>query len=297
MLRRLIGALGTLRPTYRRSISRVCKTVAIAIAASGCSAQVLPLRGALNTIPAAGGADPLRSRSPARRIALDGGEEFVVRIVAPGTTCSGTLIAEDLVLTAHHCVSVHDQRGTILPQDTEPSGFTVEYGAGHSAAREVHVRALVTPRCGYAAGVGDLAILVLAVPLKGARVLDPALDWEPEIGEEVSHLGFGRCSSVDRAIQLKHRDTGAIDVVTDAAFRVSVPICPGDSGGPVILRETGELIGVVSAGAMDGDESSADRAEYARLDYFRELFTSAERIAMGTPANEVPPIECKASSL
>ena len=37
-------------------------------------------------------------------IALAVAEDAIVRIVGPVTTCSGTLVDEDLVLTAHHCV-------------------------------------------------------------------------------------------------------------------------------------------------------------------------------------------------
>jgi hypothetical protein len=196
------------------------------------------------------------------------------------------------VLTAHHCVSVRDGTGRILPADLDPKRLTVELGSGHFPWAELPVRAIVSPGCGHAAGAGDLAILILAKRLRGLRAIRPALDREPVAGDVVSHIGFGRCALSDDGIYLKHRASGRIDLVTKTGFRVNVPVCPGDSGGPALLHGSHVLVGVVSAGAMDGNETTPDRVEFSRLDQFRGLFANAARIAAGTPMSELPPVDC-----
>lgn len=262
--------------------------------ATGCASfRKFPLgQSSAPTVPAAAGFPRDRQPNGKGRLAIGGDEDFVVRIVAPATTCSGTLIAEDLVLTAHHCVSVRDGKGRMLPADLDPEQLTVEFGSGHFPWAELPVKAIVAPGCGYSAGVGDLAILVLPKRLRGIRTVHPSLDREPKLGDEISHIGFGRCALSDDGIYLKHRAAGRVDQVSKTGFRVNVPLCPGDSGGPVLLHASRILLGVVSAGAMDGSESTPDRVEFARLDPFRGLFANAARIAAGTPRSELPPVDC-----
>lgn len=267
---------------------------ALASLVMGCvSFPILPKKDPpFPTVPAA--AQLSKNRQPIGKttLALGGDEDFVVRIVAPVTTCSGALIAEDLVLTAHHCVSVRDGTGRPLPADLDPEQLTVELGSGHFPWAEMPVKTIVSPGCGHAAGVGDLAILVLPRRLHGVRYVSPALDREPQNGDEVSHIGFGRCALSEDGIYQKHRAAGRVDLVTKTGFRVNVPLCPGDSGGPALLHASRVLVGVVSAGAMDGNETSPDRVEFTRLDQFRSLFANAARVAAGTPLSELPPIDC-----
>jgi V8-like Glu-specific endopeptidase len=228
---------------------------------------------------------------------LESEEDYVVRIVTPKTSCSGTLISEQLVLTAHHCVAQRDDNGRILPADLSAKELSVELGPGHFPWAEVKVKAIVAPNCGFSAGAGDVAILVLTRRLRGVRTLPPALDWEPKLGDEVSHIGFGRCSLSEDGIYLKRRARGQIDLISKTGYRVTAPLCPGDSGGPVIDHRTGVLAGVVSAGAMDGDEATPDRIEFARLDPFRALFANAERMLEGTLPSELPPVDCPAPTV
>jgi len=70
-------------------------------------------------------------------------------------------------------------------------------------------------------------------------------------------------------------------------------ICPGDSGGPAVSSEGGEILGVISASAMDGDERTRDRSEFVRVDRWRTLFAYAALVSSGTSPTELPPIECK----
>ncbi len=270
-----------------------------AVAVGGCTS----LRTSLGFPPppppppmaAAAALDPVTPMDRFGGLSLSGQDDYVVRIVSPGTSCSGTLIADNLVLTAHHCVSDRDQTGSPLPLDVAPQEINVELGGGHFPWAEVGVRDIIAPVCGHAAGVGDLAVLVLDRRLGGVPRLRPDLDFQPTIGSMVFHIGFGRCALSDDGIYLKRREGGYIDLILPNSFRLNAPLCPGDSGGPVIDQTSGHLVGVVSAGAMDGNERTRDRVDFARLDVFRSLFANAAAVSRGVPASELPPVECPAA--
>src|SRR4051812_1672441 len=55
-------------------------------------------------------------------------EDYVVRVVTGGVTCSGSLIEEDRVLTAHHCLSQRRHDGNMLELDVAPEAVRVELG-------------------------------------------------------------------------------------------------------------------------------------------------------------------------
>jgi hypothetical protein len=78
----------------------------------------------------------------------------------------------------------------------------------------------------------------------------------------------------------------------DTRFRLDAAICPGDSGGPVLSRKTGEVVGVISASVMDGSEQTTGRSEFTRLDKWRPIFSAAKMIAEGASRAEVPPLSC-----
>jgi len=217
-------------------------------------------------------------------------EDYVVRIIANEVTCSGTLIASDQVLTAHHCVSRRSSEGNILDSDIEPAQVRVELGGGYLPWAEVGVRAIVAPACGHATGVGDIAILVLDRGLSEAvGWLAPRLDEAPQVGNYVEPMGFGLCPASETGIVRKSRQGGRIDAVRASRYRLDASICPGDSGGPG-LNEEGELVGIISASAMDGSESTVDRSEFTRLDYWRPVFSNAKLISEGASPAEVPPL-------
>jgi hypothetical protein len=56
---------------------------------------------------------------------------------------------------------------------------------------------------------------------------------------------------------------------------------------------TGEIVGVISAAAMDASDKTLGRAEFTRIDAWRPLFTQAELVIQGMPPNELPPVECR----
>jgi hypothetical protein len=112
----------------------------------------------------------------------------------------------------------------------------------------------------------------------------------PRAGERVEPLGFGHCPlSNERKHPLRH-EGGPIDELNATSLSAFTSICPGDSGGPARSSETGEVIGVISAGLMDDSDQTRDATSFTRLDVWRPLFADAQLIVDGSTAAEVPPV-------
>jgi hypothetical protein len=225
---------------------------------------------------------------------LSSQDDFVVRLVIGSVTCSGALIDDDRVLTAHHCVSARGAQGETLSHDVDPESVRIELGGEALPWGEATVRAIVTPTCGHAAGDGDIAILVLERPLVGLEARPARIDEAPTLRESIEPIGFGRCALSTDSLHRRKRPTANIDTISDARFRATASICPGDSGGPV-MSDRGEVLGVISAAVMDSDENTAGRAEFTRLDRFRALFARADAVARGQSLAELPPVDCARS--
>ncbi len=263
--------------------------LSILLLGTGCASVSSLFEAPVKEPTPAAAEDPGRAEPPELPFALAQADDYVVRVVAENATCTGTLIADDLVLTAHHCVAQRDISGEILEKDLEPEELRVELGGDYLPWGEVGVDAVVTPPCGHRAGVGDIAILVLERKLIGMTTLDPELDHVPQSGEELHTVGFGRCSLSGEAIHRKPRPGGRVLKVKESRYTLEASICPGDSGGPALNTE-GELVGVVSRSVMDGSEQTVNLSEFTRLDAFRGLFANARAISDGASAAELPPV-------
>jgi Trypsin len=248
-----------------------------------------PTRRASIAVPAARQQDegrPLNLLPPVKLTSL---RDAVVRIVGDGNvTCTGTLIADDRVLTAHHCVSQHDARGRAQSTDMAPEDVQIELGGDDLPWGEVNVRAIVAPRCGFVAGDGDIAILVLERHLIGMPTSAARLEAPPERNEDIRVFGFGRCALSHTAIHRAFRDTSAVESIAPGQFQAHSAICPGDSGGPVYDNKD-DIIGVVSASVMDGDEHTQGQSLFTRVDVWPQLFSAAHEISLGASPSELPP--------
>jgi V8-like Glu-specific endopeptidase len=220
-------------------------------------------------------------------------EDYVVRVVSGAVTCSGSLIEEDRVLTAHHCLSQRAHAGSTLELDVAPEAVRVELGGDPFAWGAVGVRAIIAPTCGYSGGEGDIAILVLERRLVGVATRQVGLGDPPQVGTPIEPIGFGRCywggSAGGRAI----RAGGPIQAVWKRDFRLEASICPGDSGGPAVDLVSGDILGVISEAVMDADPKTRGNAEFTRLDAWRPLFTQAQAVVDGMSPAELPPVECR----
>ncbi len=281
---------------HRRIADRSVKATLFGLAAvaiSGASGCAPPTQRAVIAVPAArpdGDGRQFRLLPP---FELATPEDAIVRITGD-VTCTGTLIADDRVLTAHHCVVARDEAGHPLDHDKRPQELTIELGGDYLPWGEAPVRAIVAPDCGYASGDGDIAILVLSRHLIGVPTVSIRLEQHPRIREELRVYGFGRCALSRDGIRRVARMSSPLQAIEPGHLVATAAICPGDSGGPV-YGEKGEIIGVVSASVMDGDETTAGLSFFTRVDVWPQIFSAAHEIANGASPGELPPYgDCRA---
>ncbi|MEE7456266.1 peptidase S1 [Methylorubrum populi] len=185
----------------------------------------------------------------------------VVRIESTaGEICSGTLIAQDIVLTAAHCVM-------------RQAGYSVIVVDPNFRQRRLRVAA-ASMHPDFVPGTTpeeqpgtDLAMLKLEQPVgPGFRPLDPR-GGSISTGDAVDIAGFGVVAenrrNTARTLRTAHlvsigslQVANRVTVVTDArrlAETAGAGACLGDSGGPILRG--GQMVGVVSwsSGAMRQD--------------------------------------------
>jgi hypothetical protein len=249
--------------------------------ATACAGQAKPTP----TVPA----DLPNPEPPNLQFMDHGFDDSVVRVVSPHVGCTGTLIAPDQVLTAHHCVAQRDEYGDYLMRDVDAAEVQVQLGGDYLPWDEVPVKAIVTPACGFAAGEGDIAILVLEHRVAGVRYKTVGLELTPTEGQQVEPVGFGRCADSEEGIRLRSREGGTIDRIAPSRFQLEAAICPGDSGGPGVTS-LGVVVGIISASALDSRQSTRSRTEFTRVDHWPDVFANAQKISEGANPAELPPI-------
>jgi len=127
---------------------------ALALASSGCSLIQGPGIGAKHSAlhpSSTENDDDLRLLEKPSGIAAVT-EDAIVRVVGPSMTCTGTMIDDDLILTAHHCLVERGPHGEFEKQLIDPAGVKVELGGDYFAWGEVGVRHIVAPPCGEGGG-------------------------------------------------------------------------------------------------------------------------------------------------
>jgi secreted trypsin-like serine protease len=179
------------------------------------------------------------------------GRHIVMIVGGRGNLCTGTALAQDLILTAGHCVAPAGGYRVITPE--VPTGFAIAQIAVHPRYSREH----------YAAGkvTADVALIKLAAPLPGTIVpagLGAGGNVAP--GERFTVAGFGTTAyrsdsgvGVPRAAALSvtgrpgNLQIRLFDPAT-ANTRAGLGACTGDSGGPLFREGAGMFaaIGVVS---------------------------------------------------
>jgi secreted trypsin-like serine protease len=185
----------------------------------------------------------------------DGAGRSVVTIIGSrGTFCSGALIAQDLVLTAAHCVLPGADYKVIIPDETPPRLLDVKHMAAHP---QFNVSGIPAHRAS-----ADVALLQLASPLPQSK--EPAPLGSPVIpievgsrftvaGVGVARRGDGKTGGTIRAADLAVTGKpGTLQIrLTDPLtnnVRDGLGACTGDSGAPVFEMQgrRAVIVGMVS---------------------------------------------------
>jgi hypothetical protein len=195
-------------------------------------------------------------------------------IMASGTiwSCTGTLVAPNVVVTARHCVSnfvpglyTCDANGERVSGDGGDMGALV-------VASDISVRAGTQPSSSVVAkGASiyapqapticrnDIAVIVLDREVTSLPIMPLRLYEGTEPGEQARVVGYGFYSDAKDSPRMRHTRSGLTitkvgstqfrpngDAIPPRTFMTSGPVlCDGDSGGPA-LTEKNAVVGVFS---------------------------------------------------
>lgn len=187
------------------------------------------------------------------------GWEAVGRLdIAGQAFCTGALIAENVVLTAAHCLYNKETGAAFDPTKIE---FLAGWRNGRAAAYRGVRRALIHPAYkidghDQASRVShDIALLELDQPIRTSRVAPFETSLGAARGNEVGVVSYAH----DRAESPSLQETCHVLARQKGTLVMSCDVDFGSSGAPVFMFENGEprIVSVVSAKATLRDQPVA----------------------------------------
>lgn len=194
----------------------------------------------------------LKSQSLGEQASLCQGERFANQVAA--SNCSGTLVAEDLVLTAGHCVAEIAGEGDKATDTRFVFGYwttsasdpgRTEFDRSHVfTGKEVVSGKLVGPE----EGQEDWALIRLKtkVPPEIAKPVTKIAKAPVKTGAKIYVIGY------PSGLPLKYSPGAEVrDVSQPAFFKTNLDTFGGNSGSGVYAKGTNELIGILVRGDTD----------------------------------------------
>jgi MYXO-CTERM domain-containing protein len=232
-------------------------------------------------------------------------------------SCTGSLIAPNLVLTARHCVADTDEAAACAADGTpiaegvvranhKPSTLYVFKGKNRPNfyGGDIHwdgQGAQILDDGGTNLCSHDIALVLLQNPVADAQIIPLRLDGDVQKGESFTAVGWGvtdtsiepdvRQQRANVKVESIGPDDNAMPPVPPNEFQVGESICSGDSGGPAISTQTGAVIGIVSRGGNAQQPNQQDPSAncigaenlYTRLAPFKDLIMKGFELAEADP--------------
>ena len=190
------------------------------------------------------------------------GVSTVMVLGIPASSCTGTVIRQDVVITAAHCVR-SQQLAVAFLEDGAPALRPVQSIILHPASSDARRPV-------------DIALVLLqdALPGRFVPVLMDDASTMRETGTALTVAGFGLQASAQpkTAGTLRQATVLAVRPSTERVIRIAAPqndgallICKGDSGGPVFAEaHSGRPVLAAILYGRDGKESAVEPTQCSR---------------------------------
>jgi hypothetical protein len=214
-----------------------------------------------------------------------GGPSGVVEVEVPvrEKTCTGSLLAPNIVLTAKHCTL------GMSPSSIVVSGSKACKVFQDPTSNDLSIVRLETPVSGTPLALSNRTFQAPAVPRTGTPLTVVGFG---STGPDGVGVGTQRSTTLTFLRYDRAASTEIPSIVSDV-LRLTPPLgrataaaCGGDSGGPVL--DSGRIVGVISAGTAQCDVAAMVDSGAVRLDTRIPWLNAIVDIAR-MPQSECPP--------